>query len=99
MSVLRRTLDKTISTLEMELAAARAAQESITNGSPVSDEFKLPETVTKRKYLMVVGINTAFNSRKRRDSVRATWMPSGMFDLIPQVSSLSILSGTEHVPR
>ncbi|CAN6914777.1 unnamed protein product [Brassica oleracea] len=72
-----QTLDKTISTLEMELAAARAAQESIVNGSPVSDEFKLPETATKRKYLMVVGINTAFNSRKRRDSVRATWMPPG----------------------
>ncbi|KAH0935632.1 hypothetical protein HID58_012749, partial [Brassica napus] len=72
-----QTLGKTISTLEMELAAARAAQESITNGSPVSDEFKLPETVTRRKYLMVVGINTAFNSRKRRDSVRATWMPPG----------------------
>uniref|UniRef100_M4DRD8 Hexosyltransferase n=1 Tax=Brassica campestris TaxID=3711 RepID=M4DRD8_BRACM len=72
-----QTLDKTISALEMELTAARAAQESIVNGSPVSDVFKLPETVTKRKYLMVVGINTAFNSRKRRDSVRATWMPPG----------------------
>ncbi|KAJ4867477.1 hypothetical protein Rs2_37474 [Raphanus sativus] len=72
-----QTLDKTISTLEMELAAARAAQESIMNGSPVSDDFKLPETVTRRKYLMVVGVNTAFSSRKRRDSVRATWMPPG----------------------
>lgn len=30
---------------------------------------------------MVIGINTAFNSRKRRDSVRATWMPQGA--LIP----------------
>ncbi|CAA3021675.1 probable beta-1,3-galactosyltransferase 2 [Olea europaea subsp. europaea] len=28
----------------------------------------------KRKYLMVVGINTAFSSRKRRDSVRTNWM-------------------------
>ena len=26
---------------------------------------------------MVIGINTAFNSRKRRDSVRQTWMPTG----------------------
>ncbi|CAN6481623.1 unnamed protein product [Victoria cruziana] len=26
---------------------------------------------------MVIGINTAFSSRKRRDSVRATWMPQG----------------------
>ena len=81
--------------MEMELAAARAAQESITNGSPVSDEFNLPETVTKRKYLMVFGINTAFNSRKRRDSVRTTWMPPGNVYLIPQVSSSSILFGTE----
>jgi hypothetical protein len=27
---------------------------------------------------MVIGINTAFSSRKRRDSVRATWMPQGI---------------------
>ncbi|XP_021906177.1 probable beta-1,3-galactosyltransferase 4 [Carica papaya] len=71
------TLDKTISNLEMELAAARAAQESIMNGSPVSDELKISESGTKRKYLMVIGVNTAFSSRKRRDSVRSTWMPQG----------------------
>ncbi|XP_024524441.1 probable beta-1,3-galactosyltransferase 4 isoform X2 [Selaginella moellendorffii] len=29
------------------------------------------------KVLVVVGINTAFTSRKRRDSVRETWMPRG----------------------
>ncbi|PKI67707.1 hypothetical protein CRG98_011920 [Punica granatum] len=61
----------------MELAAARAAQESILSGSPLSDDLKVSETTGKRKYLMVVGINTAFSSRKRRDSVRATWMPQG----------------------
>ncbi|GLT44825.1 hypothetical protein SLA2020_187010, partial [Shorea laevis] len=72
-----QTLDKTISNLEMELAAARAAQESIINGSPISDDMKTPKLSVKRKYLMVVGINTAFSSRKRRDSVRATWMPQG----------------------
>ncbi|KAL4271382.1 hypothetical protein GQ457_13G002150 [Hibiscus cannabinus] len=72
-----QTLDKTISNLEMELAAAKAVQESITNGSPISDDLKIPESILKRKYLMVVGINTAFSSRKRRDSVRATWMPQG----------------------
>lgn len=66
-----QTLDKTISNLEMELAAARATQESLLSGSPVS------ESSGKRKYLMVVGINTAFSSRKRRDSVRSTWMPAG----------------------
>ncbi|KAJ8627834.1 hypothetical protein MRB53_021141 [Persea americana] len=72
-----QTLDKTISNLEMELAAARAVQESILNGSPVSQDLKVTDPIGKRKYLMVVGINTAFSSRKRRDSVRATWMPQG----------------------
>ncbi|KAK4492807.1 hypothetical protein RD792_000132 [Penstemon davidsonii] len=68
-----QTLDKTISNLEMELAAAKAAQESIMNGSPTSETT----TNVKRKYFMVIGVNTAFSSRKRRDSVRATWMPQG----------------------
>ncbi|XP_062077699.1 probable beta-1,3-galactosyltransferase 2 [Humulus lupulus] len=72
-----QTLDKKISNLEMELAAARAAQESILNGSPVEDNLRVSESIRKRKYLMVVGINTAFSSRKRRDSIRATWMPQG----------------------
>ncbi|XP_038691661.1 probable beta-1,3-galactosyltransferase 2 [Tripterygium wilfordii] len=71
------TLDKAISNLEMELAAARAAQDYLLNGSPVSDSVKIAESGRRRKYLMVVGINTAFSSRKRRDSVRATWMPQG----------------------
>ncbi|XP_057954872.1 probable beta-1,3-galactosyltransferase 2 [Malania oleifera] len=71
-----QTLDKTISNLEMELAAARAAHESILSGSPISEDLN-SELPRKRKYLMVIGINTAFSSRKRRDSVRATWMPQG----------------------
>ncbi|GFZ12526.1 Galactosyltransferase family protein [Actinidia rufa] len=72
-----QTLDKTISNLEMELAAARAVQDSILGGSPISGDLKISEPTKRRKYLMVIGINTAFSSRKRRDSVRATWMPQG----------------------
>ncbi|KAK4744466.1 hypothetical protein SAY87_010778 [Trapa incisa] len=72
-----QNLDKTISSLEMELAAARSAQESFLSGSPLSDDLKVSETIGKRKYLMVMGINSAFSSRQRRDSVRATWMPQG----------------------
>ena len=72
-----RTLDKTISNLEMELAAARAVQDSILGGSPISGDLKISEPTKRRKYLMVIGINTAFSSRKRRDSIRATWMPQG----------------------
>lgn len=73
------TLDKTISNLEMELAAARAAHETMVSGAPLSEDIKIDEPTHRRKYLMVIGINTAFSSRKRRDSVRATWMPQGRY--------------------
>ncbi|XP_075103244.1 putative beta-1,3-galactosyltransferase 4 isoform X2 [Nicotiana tabacum] len=72
-----QTLDKTISNLEMELAAAWALQDSTMSGSPITQDLKILELTKKRKYLMVIGINTTFSSRKRRDSVRATWMPQG----------------------
>lgn len=62
----------------MELAAAKAVQESMQSSSPLSEDSKQADTSGRRKYLMVVGINTAFSSRKRRDSVRATWMPQGL---------------------
>ena len=74
-----RTLDKTIANLETELSAARTLQDSFLNGSPVSEEYKASESTVRRKYLMVIGINTAFSSRKRRDSIRNTWMPRGLF--------------------
>ncbi|THG05783.1 hypothetical protein TEA_007631 [Camellia sinensis var. sinensis] len=32
---------------------------------------------SKKKAFIVIGINTAFSSRKRRDSIRQTWMPQG----------------------
>ncbi|KAL8142731.1 hypothetical protein V2J09_015763 [Rumex salicifolius] len=71
-------LDKKILDLERELASAKAAHDSLVGVSPMSsdstDTVQLP---SKRRYLMVVGVNTAFSSRKRRDSVRATWMPQG----------------------
>ncbi|TYK18581.1 putative beta-1,3-galactosyltransferase 2 [Cucumis melo var. makuwa] len=60
-----RTLDKTISNFEMELAATKASQESIQSGSPSSDDLKNNQSSGKRRYLMVVGINTAFSNRKR----------------------------------
>ncbi|BBN06207.1 hypothetical protein Mp_3g19230 [Marchantia polymorpha subsp. ruderalis] len=72
-----RTLDKTISSLEMELAAARAAQATSVNGSPILDKPVGEVTEGRQKAFVVIGINTAFSSRKRRDSVRETWMPQG----------------------
>uniref|UniRef100_A0A0D9WTA0 Hexosyltransferase n=1 Tax=Leersia perrieri TaxID=77586 RepID=A0A0D9WTA0_9ORYZ len=73
-----QTLDKTIANLETELSAARALQESFLNGTPVSEGYKASDTMGRRKYFMVIGINTAFSSRKRRDSIRNTWMPQGL---------------------
>ncbi|KAG6573186.1 putative beta-1,3-galactosyltransferase 2, partial [Cucurbita argyrosperma subsp. sororia] len=61
-----QTLAKNIIDLKKKLAAVTISHTSASNDS-----------TSKRKYLVVVGINTAFTSRKRRDSVRATWMPQG----------------------
>ncbi|CAI0447752.1 unnamed protein product [Linum tenue] len=63
-----RSLDKSIAMLQMQLAASRSSQEM----TSLSDEGG-----HRPKVFMVIGINTAFSSRKRRDSVRETWMPQG----------------------
>ncbi|KAK1279363.1 Beta-1,3-galactosyltransferase 7 [Acorus gramineus] len=67
-----QSLDKTVATLQMELAATRSVQEE---GSPLA--VALHEAQPRKKAFVVIGINTAFSSRKRRDSVRETWMPQG----------------------
>lgn len=57
------TLDKTISSLETQLASTRSA--------------KRPAINARQKFFFVMGIMTAFSSRKRRESIRETWMPQG----------------------
>ncbi|KAI4343172.1 hypothetical protein MLD38_027706 [Melastoma candidum] len=71
------TLDKTISSLEMQLAAARAAKADTEDGLLVRAELGPEKTRDRQKFLFVMGIITAFSSRKRRDSIRNTWMPKG----------------------
>ncbi|KAJ1263029.1 hypothetical protein BS78_09G153100 [Paspalum vaginatum] len=64
-----QSLDKSVSSLEMELAVERAKQNG---GLGVAAPSRgLP------KAFVVVGINTAFSSKKRRDSLRDTWVPRG----------------------
>ncbi|XP_057847840.1 beta-1,3-galactosyltransferase 7 isoform X2 [Cryptomeria japonica] len=70
-------LGKTISSLEAELAASRAAQGLNLDSSPVSEKPAVKDAIEIPKAFVVIGINTAFSSRKRRDSVRETWMPQG----------------------
>ncbi|KFK44305.1 hypothetical protein AALP_AA1G240600 [Arabis alpina] len=67
------SLDKSVSMLQRQLSATQSSQQivnvSLTNSSTKGSK--------KKKVFMVVGINTAFSSRKRRDSLRETWMPKG----------------------
>ncbi|KAL6962084.1 Beta-1,3-galactosyltransferase 7 [Sarracenia purpurea var. burkii] len=72
-----RSLDKSISTLQMELAATRSTQEVRMSDESTAISASSHEGSPKNKAFIVIGINTAFSSRKRRDSVRQTWMPQG----------------------
>ncbi|KAL4383756.1 hypothetical protein GQ457_15G011440 [Hibiscus cannabinus] len=71
------TLDKTISSLEVQLAAARADKADSGEGSPMVTKSGIENLKERPKLLFVMGIITAFSSRKRRDSIRETWMPQG----------------------
>lgn len=69
-----QALDKQVSMLQMELAAARSSRKKNSTGSATNSNEGASK---KKKAFIVIGINTAFSSRKRRDSVRETWMPQG----------------------
>lgn len=71
----RRALDKTISDIEMRLAAARAAQ-AMSHGMSPSDSEEDQGSV-RHRMSFVMGVFTTFANRKRRDSIRQTWMPQG----------------------
>ncbi|KAJ1286475.1 hypothetical protein BS78_03G354800 [Paspalum vaginatum] len=64
-----QSLDKAVSTLEMEMAVERARSGGA-GGTAVASR-------PPQKAFVVIGINTAFSSRKRRDSLRDTWVPRG----------------------
>ncbi|XP_060198142.1 beta-1,3-galactosyltransferase 7 isoform X1 [Lycium barbarum] len=68
-----QSLDKSIAMLQMELAATRSTQET----KVVDQSSNSSNGPPRKKVFVVIGINTAFSSRKRRDSVRETWMPQG----------------------
>ena len=86
-----RTLDKTISSLEMQLAAARAAKVNDDEGSPVVPNSGSEQFKDRPKVFFVMGVITAFSSRKWRDSIRETWMPQGsVLNLIAFLLKLSL---------
>ncbi|KAJ8541671.1 hypothetical protein K7X08_002487 [Anisodus acutangulus] len=71
-----QSLDKSIAMLQMELAATRSKQETKA-ADQSSNSTRSHNGPPRKKVFVVIGINTAFSSRKRRDSVRETWMPQG----------------------
>ncbi|XP_062192777.1 beta-1,6-galactosyltransferase GALT31A-like [Phragmites australis] len=68
-------LDKTISDIEMRLAAARAAQAMSQGVSPSDSEGD--QGSMRPRLSFVMGIFTTSANRKRRNSIRQTWMPQG----------------------
>lgn len=73
-------MDKSVSTLQMQLSSTRTSSQETVDGSETTTS--LTGAKPRKKMFMVMGINTAFSSRKRRDSVRETWMPQGIADLV-----------------
>lgn len=72
-----QSLDKTISTLQIELSATRTSHKTGSLESLPDVMRSSHDSSPRKKAFMVIGINTAFSSRKRRDSIRETWMPKG----------------------
>ncbi|CAO2819363.1 unnamed protein product [Amaranthus hypochondriacus] len=70
-------LDKSMSALEMQLAAVRASNIQGQVTSPTTKTKSVELQRDRPKVFFVMGIITAFSSRKRRDSIRETWMPLG----------------------
>ncbi|KAI5084151.1 hypothetical protein GOP47_0000320 [Adiantum capillus-veneris] len=67
-----------MSDADIEPEAWRPSESEGPEVSPAPQDLDWSGTPDQRpKVFMVVGINTAFSSRKRRDSVRRTWMPRG----------------------
>ncbi|KAH0738751.1 hypothetical protein KY290_037456 [Solanum tuberosum] len=75
---LNRSLDDSISKIQSELPSTKdplipRITEEVPSLSTDSGGRR-----PRKKTFMVIGINTTFSSRKRRDSIRKTWMPQGV---------------------
>ncbi|KAL9252750.1 putative beta-1,3-galactosyltransferase 8 [Drosera capensis] len=75
-----RSLDKTVSTLEMELAVARTSQ-----AAKAELSLEKPSNQSLRKAFVIIGINTAFSSKKKKGLVKRNMdapsaTPGGVLD-------------------
>ncbi|CAH8332804.1 unnamed protein product [Eruca vesicaria subsp. sativa] len=67
------SLDRSVSMLQKQLSVRHNYQQVV----GVKTATTSTEENQRKKVFMVIGINTAFSSRRRRDSLRETWMPQG----------------------
>lgn len=80
-----RSLGNSISELKLELPSNQNSSKEVKDDNLISNKTKKVEVEVevedkierRKKAFMVIGINTAFSSRRRRDSIRETWMPRG----------------------
>lgn len=71
-----REQQKKLSTLEMELAAARK------EGFVPKHLSKSDGTRSKKKLLAAIGIVTTFGRKRNRNAIRKAWMPTGSCFLV-----------------
>lgn len=72
-----RSLDNSIAKIHNELPSTKAPLIRRKTEVVPSISTNSGGSGMRTKAFMVIGINTAFSSRKRRDSIRETWMPQG----------------------
>lgn len=72
-----RSLDSSIAKIQSELPSTKAPLIPRKTEAVHSMRRDSERSGTRKKAFMVIGINTAFSSRRRRDSIRETWMPQG----------------------
>ncbi|KVH87444.1 protein of unknown function DUF4094 [Cynara cardunculus var. scolymus] len=72
-----RSLGNSISELRLELPGNQSSSEEVDHDEMQANNTAADNSRRRKKVFMVIGINTAFSSRRRRDSIRETWMPRG----------------------
>ncbi|KAD7117495.1 hypothetical protein R6Q59_005890 [Mikania micrantha] len=72
-----KSLGNSISELRLELPSNQSSSDEVIHEDLRPHKTDGDKSESRRKVFMVIGINTAFSSRRRRDSIRETWMPRG----------------------
>ncbi|KAJ0691996.1 putative galactosylxylosylprotein 3-beta-galactosyltransferase [Helianthus annuus] len=72
-----KSLESSVSELRSELSNNQSSSEEVIRDDSHPHKTDGDTSESRKKVFMVIGINTAFSSRRRRDSIRETWMPRG----------------------